>query len=211
MKKIPIVFLSVMLLAVQFIAAQTIIQDSVSSKKDKTIYLESGINLSIPVHIEMYRSHRFEIGINIRAWKKVSPKWDLGIKADYDYWLVKQNVPKLTPESTLTEKTLYSNFNIFSIKINAQYSFSHKWYWGAESGLGYALSDADKKFGLGFVSEYGGGPQQFGLSSAFYLGRYFIIGNAKNKLGLSMDFTQFLAHGHAENSIGLKVKYRFIH
>ncbi|KIA84011.1 hypothetical protein [Flavobacterium sp. AED] len=211
MKKIPIVFLSVMLLAVQFIAAQTIIQDSVSSKKDKTIYLESGINLSIPVHIEMYRSHRFEIGINIRAWKKVSPKWDLGIKVDYDYWLVKQNLPKITPESTLTEKTLYSNFNIFSIKINTQYSFSHKWYWGAESGAGYALSDADKKFGLGFVSEYGGGAQQFGLSSAFYLGRYFIIGNAKNKLGLSMDFTQFLAHGHAENSLGLKLKYRFIH
>ena len=211
MKKIPIVFLSVMLLAVQFVSAQTIIQDSVSSKKDKTIYLESGINLSIPVHIEMYRSHRFEIGINIRAWEKVSPKWDLGIKVDYDYWLVKQNLPKLTPESTLTERTLYSNFNIFSIKINSQYSFSHKWYWGVESGLGYALSDADKKFGLGFVSEYGGGPQQFGLSSAFYLGRYFIIGNAKNKLGLSMDFTQFLAHGHAENSIGLKVKYRFIH
>lgn len=211
MKKIPIVFLSVMLLAVQFVSAQTIIQDSVSSKKDKTIYLESGINLSIPVHIEMYRSHRFEIGINIRAWKKVSPKWDLGIKVDYDYWLVKQNLPKLTPESALTERTLYSNFNIFSIKINSQYSFSHKWYWGVESGLGYALSDADKKFGLGFVSEYGGGPQQFGLSSAFYLGRYFIIGNAKNKLGLSMDFTQFLAHGHAENSIGLKVKYRFIH
>lgn len=211
MKKIPIVFLSVMLLAVQFVSAQTIIQDSVSSKKDKTIYLESGINLSIPVHIEMYRSHRFEIGINIRAWEKVSPKWDLGIKVDYDYWLVKQNLPKLTPESTLTERTLYSNFNIFSIKINSQYSFSHKWYWGVESGLGYALSDADKKFGLGFVSEYGGGPQQFGLSSAFYLGRYFIIGNAKNKLGLSMDFTQFLAHGHAENSLGLKVKYRFIH
>lgn len=211
MKKIPIISFCILLLFAQFITAQEPVNDSIIQKKEKKIYLESGINLSIPVHIQMYRSHKFEIGANIRAWKKISPKWDLGIKFDYDYWLVKQNSPTLTPESTLAEKTLYSNFSIFSIKINTQYSFTHKWYWGIESGLGYALSDADKKFGIGFVSEFGGGPQQFGIASAFYLGRYFIIGNAKNKLGLSMDFTQYLAHGHAENSLGLKLKYRFCH
>ncbi|MFV8466525.1 hypothetical protein [Flavobacterium sp. LB1P62] len=211
MKKIPIVFLSMVLLFVQFVTAQTASENEISSEQNKKIYLESGINLSLPVHIQMYRSHKFEIGINIRAWKKVSPKWDLGVKIDYDYWLVKKNTPTLTPESTLKERTLYSNFSIFSIKVNTQYSFTPKWYWGIESGLGYALSDADRKFGLGFVSEFGGGAQQFGLSSAFYMGRYFIIGSKKNKLGLSMDFTQFLAHGHAENSLGLKVKYRFIY
>lgn len=211
MKTILIVFLYVMLLAAPCITAQETAQDSASSNHDKTIYLESGINLSLPVHIQMYRSHRFEIGINIRAWKKVSPKWDLGLKVDYDYWLIKKNTPTLTPESTLKERALYSNFSIFSLKVNTQYSFTRKWYWGIESGVGYALSDADRKFGLGFVSEFGGGAQQFGLSSAFYLGRYFAIGNKKNQLGLSMDFTQFLAHAHAENSLGLKVKYRFIH
>ncbi|MFV5693766.1 hypothetical protein ACM55K_17220 [Flavobacterium sp. LT1R49] len=209
MKKIPVVLLSIMLSVVQFSTAQTVTENDVSSKYKK-IYLESGFNLSIPVHIQMYRSHKFEIGVNIRAFKKVSPKWDLGLKADYDYWLVKKNTPTLTSESTLQERTLYSNFSIFSIKANTQYSFTPKWYWGIESGVGYALSNADRKFGLGFVSEFGGGAQQFGLSSAFYLGRYFIIGNKTNKLGLSADFTQFLAHGHAENSLGLKVKYRFI-
>ncbi|WP_035671597.1 hypothetical protein [Flavobacterium sp. 83] len=211
MKKIPTILLCILLFSAQFISAQKTNNDSISPKKEKKIYLEYGINLSIPVHIQMYRSHKFEIGANIRAWKKISPKWDLGIKFDYDYWLVKQNAPTLTPESTLKDRTLYSNFSIFSIKVNTQYSFTRKWYWGIESGLGYALSDADKKFGLGFVSEYGGGPQQFGLSSAFYLGRHFIIGNERNKLGLSLDFTQFLAHGHAENSLGLKLKYRFTH
>jgi hypothetical protein len=210
MKKIPIVFLSMLLLFIQFVVAQTVAENDDSSKQSKKIYFESGINLSMPVHIQMYRSHRFEIGINIRVWEKISPKWDLGFKVDYDYWLIKKNLPALTSESTLKERALYSNFSIFSLKINTQYSFTPKWYWGLESGLGYAISDADGKFGLGFVSEFGG-PQQFGLSSGFYLGRYFIIGNKKNKLGLSMDFTQFLAHGHAENSLGLKIKYSFIH
>ena len=210
MKKIPILLLSPLLMIVQFTTAQAITQDSVLTKKDRKIYLESGINLSLPVHIQMYRSHRFEIGINLRAWKKISPKWDLGLKFDYDYWLVKKNAPKLTPESTLIERALYSNFTIFSLKLNTQYSLTQKWYWGLESGLGYALSDADSKIGLGFVSEFAG-PQRFGISSGFYIGRYFLIGNKQNKLGLSVDFTQYLAHGHAENSLGLKIKYRFIH
>ncbi|WP_369764771.1 hypothetical protein [Flavobacterium sp. WC2429] len=210
MKKIPILFLNVLLMTVQSVVAQAITPDSTSPKKDKKIHWESGINLSVPVHVQMYRSHRFEIGLNLRAWRKISPKWDLGIKFDYDYWLVKKNPPVLTPESSLSDRALYSNFSIFSLKANTQYSLTNKWYWGAESGIGYALSDADGRFGLGFVSEFGG-PQRFGISSSFYIGRYFFLGNQKNKLGLSIDFTQYLAHGHAENSLGLKVKYRFIH
>jgi hypothetical protein len=211
MKKIPIVFLSMLLLYVQFVIAQTAPVNADSSKQGKKIYLETGINLSIPVHVQMYRSHKFEIGVNAKAWQRISSKQDLGIKFDYDYWLIKKNVPEVTPETTLSDRALYSNFSIFSVKLNTQYSFTPKWYWGVESGVGYALSDADRKYGLGFVSEYGGGAQQFGLSSALYLGRSFVIGDTKNKLGLSLDFTQFLAHGHAENSLSLKAKYRFIH
>jgi hypothetical protein len=37
-----------------------------------------------------------------------------------------------------------------------------------------------------------------------------MIGPKKNKIGVSMDFTQFLARGHAENSLGLRINYRFI-
>jgi len=97
MKKIPILLLSVLLMTVRFVTAQTIITDSISPKKDKKIHWESGINLSVPVHVQMYRSHRFEIGLNLRAWRKISPKWELGIKFDYDYWLVKKKPPVLTP------------------------------------------------------------------------------------------------------------------
>jgi hypothetical protein len=209
MKKIPAVFLSVMLLIVQFISAQTISENNVSSKHKKSIFLESGINLSLPVHIEMYRTHRLAIGINVRAGKNISPKCELGIKADYDYRFIKRNSRILTAESTLEERASHNNFSLISIKPNVQFNLNSNWYWGAESGLGYALSDEDSKIGLGFVSEYGD-TQQFGLCSGLYLGKYFMIGAKKNKVGLSLDFTQFLACGHAENSLGLKLKYRFI-
>lgn len=206
MKKITILIISLMLLTVQLIFAQEII---ISPKQTKPINLEAGINLSLPAHIEMYRSHRLEIGINVRAWKKISPKWDLGIKADYDYWFIKKNSRILTAESTLSDRALHSNFSLICIKPNVQFNLNSNWYWGAETGLGYVISDEDSKIGMGFVSEFAG-PQQFGLCSSLYLGKYFIISSKKKKLGLSMDFTQFLAHGHAENSLGIKLKYRFI-
>ena len=58
-----------------------------------------------------------------------------------------------------------------------------------------------------FVSEYGD-HQQFGICSGLYVGRYFMISPDKNKLGVSINLTQFLAHGHAENSLGFKFNYR---
>jgi hypothetical protein len=38
----------------------------------KTLLLEGGLNLSVPVHIQMYRSHRVGIGVNVRVSKKIS-------------------------------------------------------------------------------------------------------------------------------------------
>ena len=210
MKNIPVAFLGVMLLVIQFISAQEIPENNISSKQNKIIHLESGINLSLPVHIMMYRTHRLAIGINARAWKNITPKFELGLKFDYDYRFIKNNTDLLiTPESTLEERASHTNFSLFCIKPNVQFNLNSHWYWGAETGLGYALSDADSKIGLGFVSEYDE-YQQFGVCSGLYLGRYFNIGTHKNKLGLSLDFTQFLAHWHAENSLGLKLKYRFL-
>jgi hypothetical protein len=39
----------------------------------QNITIEGGLNLSVPVHIQMYRSHRVGIGVNVRVSKKISP------------------------------------------------------------------------------------------------------------------------------------------
>lgn len=208
MKKILIVLFSLLLL-VNPLNAQTKLENDIPKNKNKSIHLESGINLSLPVHIQMYRSHRLAIGFNVRAWKNISKKSELGIKIDYDYRFIKKNTRILTPESTLEERALHSNFSLFCIKPNIQFNLNSNWYWGAESGVGYALSDEDGQIGLGFVSEYSKN-QQFGICSGLYLGKNFIVGTKKKVFGVSLDFTQFLAQWHAENSLGLKIKYRFI-
>jgi hypothetical protein len=209
MKKILILLIPMILFVSPFIYAQNK-TDSVAIHSEKnTFFLESGINISLPVHIQMYRSHRLAIGVNARLGKKISEKCEFGIRFDYDYRFIKKNSRKLTPESTLEERALRSNFSLFSLKPNVQFYFNHNWYWGVESGIGYALSDEDGKIGLGFISEYAR-EQPFGLCSGLYLGKRFMIGPKKNKIGVSMDFTQFLARGHAENSLGLRINYRFI-
>lgn len=154
MKIIQIVSSIIMLVVIQFVTAQETEHNTISLKKDNLIYLEAGINLSLPVHIMMYRSHRLAVGVNSRVWKKISPRWELGIKADYDYRFIKKNSRILTPESSLKERALHSNFSLICIKPNVQFNLRSKWYWGAESGVGYAISDEDNDFGLGFVSEF---------------------------------------------------------
>ena len=209
MKHIQIVFLSIMLLAIKFVSAQEPVENHILSKKDNLIHLEAGINFSLPVHIMMYRSHRLAIGVNARAWKKISQRWEFGVKADYDYRFIKRNSRITTADSSLKERARHSNFSLICIKPNGQFNLNRGWYLGAETGVGYVISDADSKFGLGFVSEFAG-PQQFGICSGLYLGKYFNVGRKKKELSLSMDFTQFLAHWHAENSLGFKLKYRFL-
>ena len=71
--------------SVQFIFAQNEPEKNISSYKNKPIYLEAGINSSLPVHIEMYRTHRLAIGINEEHGKTISEKWELGLRAEYDY------------------------------------------------------------------------------------------------------------------------------
>lgn len=208
MKKI-FVLLTTLLLVGQFMYAQNKTEDAILSMHKKSFYLESGINVSLPVHIEMYRSHRLAVGVNVRAGKIMSEKLELGIRFDYDYRFIKKNSQILTPESTLQERALHSNFSLFSIRPNVQFYLNSNWYWGAETGVGYALSDEDSKIGMGFVTEYAR-EQQFGLCSGLYFGKSFIINAKKNKVNLSMYLTQFLAHGHAENSLGLRINYRFI-
>lgn len=209
MRKIFILLTTLLALAGQFINAQNNTENTIFLKDNKSFYMEAGINASLPVHIQMYRSHRLAIGINAKVGKIISRKLELGIRFDYDYRFIKQGSRILTPESTLTERALHSNFSLFCLKPNIQFNLKSNYYFGAETGLGYVLSDEDGKIGLGFVTEYAS-DQQFGLCSGIYFGKSFIIQSTKNKINLSMDLTQFLAHGHAENSLGLRINYRFL-
>ena len=60
----------------QFGILVLIIQLCVSSiseaQENDAIYFESGVQVSIPVHIMMYRSHRLAIGANFRIMKPIS-------------------------------------------------------------------------------------------------------------------------------------------
>lgn len=209
MKKIFVLLTTLLLLVGQFTYAQNKTENTIFSKDKKPFYLETGINASLPVHIQMYRSHRLALGINARAGKIISRKLELGIRFDYDYRFIKKGSRILTPESTLTERALHSNFSLFSIKPNVQFNLNSNYFLGVETGLGYALSDEDSKIGLGFVSEYAS-DQQFGLCSGLYFGKSFDIGSNKDKISLSLNFSQFLALGHAENSLGLLINYLFL-
>ena len=208
MKKITFYITILFLFFIQFLFAQKDSGTLISPNQGKQFHIESGFNFSLPVHIHMYRTHRLAIGVNTRVWKKISPKTELGLKFDYDYRFIKRNSPAINSESTELERALYSNFSLFCLKPNVQFNLNSNWYLGMESGVGYALSDANGNIGLGFISEYGG-PQKFGICSGLYLGKHFNMGRNKKKLGLSMDFTQFLARGHAENSLGIKMNYGF--
>jgi hypothetical protein len=209
MKKIFVLLTILLLLVWQFTYAQNNTENTILLKDKKSFYMEAGINASLPVHIQMYRSHRLAIGINAKVGKIISRKLELGIRFDYDYRFIKKGSRILTPESTLTERALHSNFSLFCLKPNIQFNLKSNYYFGAETGLGYVLSDEDGKIGLGFVTEYAS-DQQFGLCSGIYFGKSFIIRSTKNKINFSMDLTQFLAHGHAENSLGLRINYRFL-
>jgi uncharacterized protein YxeA len=173
-------------------------------EQDNSFVLESGINLSLPVHIQMYRSHRLGIGINLRIAEKITSTTEFGVRAEYDYRFTKKNHPAVPLESTVKERALYRNFSLFAIKPNIQFNLNSNWFLGAESGVGYAISDEDPKIGLGFVSEFNG-PTRFGSCSGIYLGKYF----PKDKLNISLNLTNFVAHGHAENTLGLKFNYYF--
>jgi hypothetical protein len=204
MKKITLFTTSILLLFVQFLFAQKEQESLISPNQKKRIYLESGLNISLPVHIDMYRTHRLGIGINARVSKNITQRWALGIRAEYDYRFAKRN-----NQDTTRPSASHRNFSLICIKPNVQFTLKEsRWYWGLETGLGYAISDEGSETGLGFVSEYSDGTQ-FGSCSGLYFGKYFMLGHQKRILGLSLNLTNFLAQGHAENTLGIKINYFF--
>jgi long-subunit fatty acid transport protein len=206
MKKSLALYISILFLIVQISFAQQIENNRTTSEKTNPIVLESGINLSIPVHIEMYRTHRVGIGINIRASKKISAKTALGIRAEYDYRFARNLPPDTT--NTVEGRALHKNFSLIALKPNVQFSLKSNWFIGVETGVGYVISDENNTIGFGFVSEYAGN-LRVGSCSGLYLGKYFTSGKRNNQLGISLNLTNFVAKGHAENTLGLKFNYCF--
>ncbi|WGK94370.1 MULTISPECIES: hypothetical protein [Flavobacterium] len=176
------------------------------AQENDTFYFESGVQVSIPVHIMMYRSHRLAVGANFRIMKPITEKTTIGIRADYEYRFTKINNLTIVPDSTLAEQARYRNFIILSLKPNVQFKLQSNWFLGIETGVGYAISDANKGIGLGFVSEFAG-PQRFGLCSNLFIGKHFNVLNYK--MNLTLYLSQYLAHGHAENALGLRFNYQF--
>ncbi len=176
------------------------------AQENGAIYFESGVQVSIPVHIMMYRSHRLGVGANFRIMKPITEKTTIGIRADYEYRFTKINKLAIVPDTTLAEQARYRNFIILSLKPNVQFELRSNWFLGIESGVGYAISDANKGIGLGFVSEFAG-PQRFGLCSNLFVGKKFKT--LSYKANVTLYLSQYLAHGHAENALGLRFNYQF--
>ncbi|WP_413998773.1 hypothetical protein ACMDB5_13450 [Flavobacterium sp. W1B] len=205
MKTTSNISMIIMLLVFQLCIAQQTDENKISIEKNKSILMEAGVNVSLPVHIQMYRTHRYAIGVNFRAFKKISPKTEIGIKVDYDYRFAR-NLPDTS--NSVKERASHRNFSIIAIKPNVQFNFKHDWFLGAETGVGYAISDENNSIGLGFVSEYNGNAQ-FGSCSGLYIGKYLPICHGHKNLGITLNLTNFLRKGHAENTLGLKFNYAF--
>jgi hypothetical protein len=212
MKKSAVIFTSIILFAIQFCIAQQMPEKETTNELDKSIFVEGGVNLSVPVHIEMYRSHRMGIGVNLRAARKISEKTEFGLRAEYDYRFARNISPDLSdikdPFDEAKKRALYKNFGLFAVKPNVQFYFRRQWFLGLETGVGYAISDQNRSIGLGFVSEYSG-EARFGWCSGIYLGKYFSYGNIPRQFGISLNLTNFVLKAHAENTLGLKFNYCF--
>jgi len=207
MKKSTVISIITMLLFTHLIVAQQLEQQIAIPDYSKTLLLEGGLNLSVPVHIQMYRTHRVGIGVNVRVSKKISPKTELGIRGEYDYRFVRNIGPDTT--GTVRGRALHKNFSLFALKPNVQFELRRNWFLGIETGVGFAISDENNRIGLGFISEYNG-EAQFGSCSGIYLGKYFTAWANQRKLGISLNLTNFVAKGHAENTLGLKFNYCFM-
>jgi hypothetical protein len=207
MKKSALLSVITILLFTTLAVAQQLEHKTAVPDYSRTWLLEGGVNLSLPVHIQMYRTHRVGVGINIRASKKISEKTELGVRGEYDYRFVRNIGPDTT--GTAEGRALHKNFSLFALKPNVQFSFRQNWFLGVETGVGFAISDENNRIGLGFISEYNG-EAQFGSCSGIYLGKYFAAGTNQRKLGISLNLTNFVAKGHAENTLGLKFNYCFL-
>jgi hypothetical protein len=165
-------------------------------------YLEVGINFSTPAHDDLLLTHSHAIGFSIRKVKVITMKLALGIRAEYEYRFAK----KYDKNSIIPKNASNRGFSLFSIKPNIQFNLRNQWFWGAETGLGYVISDYNNKIGLGFIEEYDG-CTQFGSCSGLYIGKFISMRSSKTPLNLSLYWSNFFSENHAENFVGLRFNY----
>ncbi|WP_281323920.1 hypothetical protein [Flavobacterium sp. IMCC34518] len=194
----------VMFFITHLMLAQNEAKKYFSSKDYQKIYFQTGINLSIPAHDDLMRTHLFAIGINIRIAKIISDKLEVGVRMDYDYRFSRKNIPDSIP----LFKAAHRNFSIASFKPNLQLNLKKNWYWGLETGIGFVFSDEDNKTGFGFVEEYDGNTR-IGSCSALYIGKHISLDTKINKLDLSLNWSNFFTEKHAENFACIKLNYSF--
>jgi hypothetical protein len=96
MKKLAVILVTIILFATQFCAAQQTSERETTNELAKSIFLEGGVNISVPVHIQMYRSHRVGIGLSVRTAKKIFQKTELAIRIEYDYRFARNMSPDLS-------------------------------------------------------------------------------------------------------------------
>jgi hypothetical protein len=96
MKKLAVILVTIILFATQFCAAQQTSERETTNELAKSIFLEGGVNIAVPVHIQMYRSHRVGIGLNVRTAKKILQKTELAIRIEYDYRFARNMSPDLS-------------------------------------------------------------------------------------------------------------------
>lgn len=203
-KKDLFYFITVLFCITQLSMAQNEDEKHFPIKDNKPTYFQAGINLSIPAHDDLLRTHILAIGIDMRIAEIISDKLELGIQVDYDYRFARKNIS----DTTLPYKAAYQNFSMLSIKPNVQFNLKKKWYWGAETGVGFVFSDEDNKTGFGFVEEYDGNTR-IGSCSSLYIGKHLSSGSKKNKIDLSLHWSNFFIEKHAENFAGIKINYSF--
>jgi len=193
---------------VLFCTAQIMLAQNETEKhfhiENNPIYFQAGLNLSIPAHDDLLRTHILAVGINMKIAEKIAEKLELGVRVDYDYRFARKNIT----DSTSKYQAAYHNFSMASIKAGIQFNLRKNRYWGVETGIGFVFSDSNNKTGFGFVEEYDGNTR-IGSCSDLYFGKHLSFGVKKNIIDLSLNWSNFFAEKHAENFVGIKLNYNF--
>lgn len=92
----------------------------------KSVFVESGFNLSLPVHIDMYRTHRVGIGFNVRVSKKISEKLELGFRSKYDYRFTNDIIMIQYDQEDPIKTLVYLRLNLIFNLLQLNYRFLNK-------------------------------------------------------------------------------------
>jgi hypothetical protein len=154
----------------------------------------------------LLRTHSLAFGINARASKYISEKFEMGIRVEYEIRFAKgirsglKNDPDITDETMI--KASHRNISLICVKPNIQFNLRSHCFFGAETGIGYAISEGNSNIGFDFVEAYNG-KAQLGSCSSLYPRKKIAIGTNKKGLGLSLNWSNFFTNDHAEILRGL--------